>query len=140
MCNKFDSCGYHQCDSLYLCICSRLGWPAFLVGAQLLPLHIRGAELGIKTLVNWFAVTIVLLSFEPYKKAVNPWGTFFTFSFIMLCAVVFVYKFIPETKGKTLEEIQQSFRKGAKILPQQDSELVSVNQPHFYIEIRMIQK
>ena len=127
--------------TVYTCAFA-VGWGGlpFLVGAELLPLHIRGAGLGIKTLVNWFAATIVLLSFEPYKEAVNPWGAFFTFSFIMLCAVVFVYNFIPETKGKTLEEIQQSFRKGAKILPQQDSELVSVNQPHFYIEIRMIQK
>ena len=46
----------------------------------------------------------------------------------MLCAVVFVYKFIPETKGKTLEEIQQHFRKRAQILPQQDGELGSVDQ------------
>ena len=116
MFNEFNSCGYHQCDCLYLCICSRLEWPTFLVGAELLPLHIRGAGLGIKTLVNWFAATIVLLSFEPYKEAVNPWGAFFTFSFIMLCAVVFVYKFIPETKArhwrkfnKVLGKEQKSF-------------------------------
>ena len=86
----------------------------YLVGAELLPLHIRGAGLGIKTLVGWFAATIVLLSFEPYQEAVNPWGAFFTFSFIMFCAVVFVYKFIPETKGKTLEEIQQHFIKSKR--------------------------
>ena len=100
----------------------------YLVGAELLPLHVRGTGLGIKTVIGFFASTIVLLSFEPYQEAVNPWGAFFTFSFIMLCAVVFVYKFIPETKGKTLEEIQQNFRKRAQILPQQDGELESVDQ------------
>ena len=86
----------------------------YLVGAELLPLRVRGAGLGIKTLVGWFAATIVLLSFEPYEEVVYPWGTFFTFSFIMFCAVMFVCKFIPETKGKTLEEIQQHFFKSKR--------------------------
>ena len=79
----------------------------YLVGAELLPLHVRGPGLGIKTFVGWLSSTIVLLSFEPYQEAVNPWGAFFTFSLVMLCATLFVYKFIPETKGKSLEEIQQ---------------------------------
>ena len=79
----------------------------YLVGAELLPLYVRGPGLGIKTFVGWLSSTIVLLSFEPYQEAVNLWGVFFTFSFIMLCAMLFVYKFIPETKGKSLEEIHQ---------------------------------
>ena len=83
----------------------------YLVTAELLPLHVRGAGTGIVTCVAWFASTILLLSYEPYQELVNPWGAFFTFSFIMFCAVVFVYKFIPETKGKTLEEIQNYFFK-----------------------------
>ena len=90
---------------------SAWGGLPYLVGAELLPLRVRGAGLGIKTFVGWFAATIVLLSFEPYQETVNPWGAFFTFSFVMFIAVLFVYKFIPETKGKTLEEIQQHFFK-----------------------------
>ena len=89
-----------------------------LVSTELLPLNVRGAGLGIKTLVGWFSAAVVLLSFEPYQEAVNPWGAFFTFSFIMFCAVLFVYKFIPETKGKTLEEIQRYFfRRKNQIVP-----------------------
>ena len=89
------------------------GWGGvpFLVAAELLPLHVRGTGTGIVTCVAWFASTILLLLYEPYQELVNPWGVFFTFSFIMFCAVVFVYKFIPETKGKTLEEIQKYFLK-----------------------------
>ena len=82
-----------------------------LVGVELLPLNVRGSGLGIITFVGWFASTVLLLSFEPYQEAVNPWGAFFTFSFVMLCGVLFVYKFIPETKGKTLEKIYCGFRK-----------------------------
>ena len=91
-----------------------------LVGVELLPLDVRGTGSGINTFVGWFASTVLLLSFEPYQEAVNPWGVFFTFSFVMLCGVVFVYKFIPETKGKTLEEIHCNcnFRKTIQIVPE----------------------
>ena len=92
-----------------------------LVGVELLPLHVRGAGLGIKIFVGWFSAAVVLLSFEPYQAAVNPWGAYFTFSFIMFCAVLFVYKFIPETKGKTLEEIQ-------KHLFRRNNQIVAINE------------
>ena len=100
-----------------------------LVSAELLPLHARGAGLGIKAFVSWFSAAVLLLSFEPYQAAVNPWGAFFTFSFIMFCAVLFVYKFIPETKGKTLEEIQKHlFRRNNQIVAinEQDDKPVSL--------------
>jgi len=97
---------------IYTCaFAAAWGGLPYLVGAELLPLHVRGAGLGLKTFIGWLSSTIVLLSFEPYQETVNPWGAFFTFSFIMFCAVLFVYKFIPETKGKSLEEIQQHFFK-----------------------------
>ena len=100
---------------IYTCaFAAAWGGLPYLVGAELLPLHVRGSGLGVKTFIGWFSATVVLLSFEPYQETVNPWGAFFTFSFIMFCAVVFVYKFIPETKGKTLEEIQQYFFKKKK--------------------------
>ena len=106
-----------------------------LVSAELLPLHVRGAGLGIQTLVGWFSAVVVLLSFEPYQVAVNPWGAFFTFSFIMFCAVLFVYKFIPETKGKTLEEIQRHFfRRNNQIVAinEQDDKLVSTRNTFLF--------
>ena len=100
---------------IYTCaFAAAWGGLPYLVGAELLPLRVRGPGLGIKIFVGWLSATVVLLSFEPYQEAVNPWGAFFTFSFIMFIAVLFVYKFIPETKGKTLEEIQQQFFKGKR--------------------------
>jgi len=92
------------------------GWGAvpYMVAAELLPLHIRGAGIGIVTFCGWTSSTILLLAFEPYQEAVKPWGAFFTFSLIMLCAFLFVLKFIPETKAKTLEEIQQNAFKSRK--------------------------
>ena len=111
------------------CFSYASGWGSVpvLVAAELLPLHVRGTGTGIVTCVAWFASTILLLSYEPYQELVHPWGAFFTFSFIMFCAVLFVYKFIPETKGKTLEEIQKYFFKNKRrtsSLSALDSEVV----------------
>ena len=88
----------------------------YLVAAELLPLHARGAGVGVVTCAGWLGATILLLAYEPYQELVNPWGAFFTFSLITFIAFLFVYKFIPETKGKTLEEIQCFFHKRKKEL------------------------
>jgi len=97
---------------MYSCsFASSWGTIPYLVAAELLPLHVRGAGVGIVSFGGWLSATALLLAFEPYQEAVKPWGAFFTFSLIMLCAFLFVLKFIPETKGKTLEEIQQNFFK-----------------------------
>ena len=101
---------------LVYCFSFSLGWGGlpYLVAAELLPLHVRGAGVGVVTCAGWLGATILLLAYEPYQNIVNPWGAFFTFSIIMFLAVLFVYKFIPETKGKTLEEIQYFFLKNTK--------------------------
>ena len=86
----------------------------YLVAAELLPLHVRGTGTGVVTCAGWLGATVLLLAYEPYQKIVNPWGAFFTLSVINFIAVLFVYKFIPETKGKTLEEIQCIFHKSKR--------------------------
>ena len=83
----------------------------YLVAAELLPLQIRGSGTGIVTFCAWSSATVLLLTYEPFQKGVSLWAPFFTFSFIMFCAVLFALKLIPETKGKTLEEIEQHFLK-----------------------------
>ena len=103
--------------SIMIYACSfAAAWGAvpYMVAAELLPLHVRGTGIGIVTFTGWTASTILLLAFEPYQEAVKPWGAFFTFSLIMLGAFLFVLKFIPETKAKTLEDIQRSSFKPRK--------------------------
>ena len=108
---------------LVYCFSFSLGWGGlpYLVAAELLPLHARGTGVGIVACTAWLAATILLLAYEPYQELVNPWGAFFTFSIIMFIALLFVYKFIPETKGKTLEEIQCFFSKTTKSMNNLDS-------------------
>ncbi|XP_065883670.1 solute carrier family 2, facilitated glucose transporter member 8-like [Dysidea avara] len=118
---------------------SSWGTIPYLVAAELLPLHVRGAGVGIVSFGGWFSATVLLLAFEPYQETVNPWGAFFTFSLVMLCAFLFVLKFIPETKGKTLEEIQQNFFKSKAhtttvAVPNNKTCLSNVDPPVIYLE------
>lgn len=77
----------------------------YLVAAEIIPLQVRGIGMGLVTFFGWFSAGVCLLTYEPYQDAVALWAPYVTFSFIMFCAILFVYKLVPETKGKTLEEI-----------------------------------
>ena len=97
----------------------------YLVAAELLPLQIRGSGTGIVTFCGWSSATVLLLTYEPFQEGVTLWAPFFTFSFIMFCAVLFVLKLVPETKGKTLEEIEQHFLKSKEQIQGVTAELTS---------------
>lgn len=75
-----------------------------------IPLRVRGAGVGMATMANWFFLTITTGLFRNYKKAVKPYGVFWSVSFICICGLIYVIVFIPETKGKSLEEIEKYFK------------------------------
>ena len=93
-----------------------IGWGAlpWLMASELIPMKARGIGVGIATCVNWICAAIVLGFFGSYENLVKPWGAFLTFSIICLLSAIFVRIFIPETKGKSLEQIENFFNKGLK--------------------------
>ncbi|CDP12513.1 unnamed protein product [Coffea canephora] len=52
------------------------------------------------------------MSFHSVSRAISVAGTFFLFSAISATSVAFVYMIVPETKGKSLEQIEKMFEKG----------------------------
>ena len=64
---------------------------------------------SIATLLNWTLSFIVTESFASLLSALGPANTFTLFAAICLGGVFFVATFVPETKGKTFEEIEQLF-------------------------------
>jgi len=88
------------------------GWGSIarLLLPELIPLRVRGVGIGVSFFVSWSSNIFVAGLFDNYESAVRPWGTFWTFSFICFCSVIFTALFIPETKGKSLEEIERSFK------------------------------
>ena len=85
-----------------------VGWGGvpWLMASELIPMKVRGIGVSIATCVNWLCAVIVLMSFGSYEDLVMPWGAFLPFGVICLFSVVFVVVFTPETKGKSLEEIE----------------------------------
>ena len=80
--------------------------------SELLPNRVRGLAAGVSTAVNWTFATTVTLGFNYYAKGVTPKFAWGSFAFVMLVSIVCVALFLPETKGRTLEEIEEDFEQG----------------------------
>lgn len=76
-----------------------------LIG-EIYPTHIRGRAMSIATFANWGTNFAAAFFFPWYVSVVGMGAGFFTFAAFCLAGTIFFYKFIPETKGKTLEEIE----------------------------------
>jgi len=81
----------------------------WLLMSEVFPVKARGTASGIASAFNWFCSFIMTLTFEIFIDALKASGTFWLYGGLAFVAVVFVFVFVPETKGKSLEEIQQYF-------------------------------
>ncbi|KAG5549300.1 hypothetical protein RHGRI_014601 [Rhododendron griersonianum] len=79
----------------------------WVVVSELLPLDIKGSAGSLITFCNWASAWVVSYGYI-FILDWNPAGTFFILAGICASTVVFVAKLVPETKGRTLEEIQAS--------------------------------
>nr|KAJ0219089.1 hypothetical protein LSAT_V11C300111270 [Lactuca sativa] len=82
-----------------------MGAVPWLIMSEIFPLHIKGAAGSLVVLVNWLGAWVVSYSFN-FLINWSPEGTFWLFSGFGIITIVFVVKMVPETKGKSLEEIQ----------------------------------
>ncbi len=82
-----------------------LGCVAWLFIAEVYPLKIRGKAMSLATIANWGSNFIVSLTFLSLLDHLGPGFTFSLYGVIGVIAVIYFSAFIPETKGKTLEEI-----------------------------------
>ncbi len=61
------------------------------------------------TAVNWMSNLVVSMTFLTLSNLMSQAGAFWMYACIVVCAWLFVYRFVPETKGKTLEQISADF-------------------------------
>ncbi|PHT32697.1 hypothetical protein CQW23_29034 [Capsicum baccatum] len=81
----------------------------WLIMSEILPVKIKGLAGSVATLANWFFSWVVTAT-APLLLAWSSGGTFTLYTLMCAFTVAFVTIWVPETKGKTLEEIQFSFR------------------------------
>ena len=84
-----------------------LGPVFWLMIAEIYPLRIRGQAMSVATLANWGANFVVTISFLTLLNAITPKGVFFLFAFLTLIALIYFAKRVPETKGRSLEQIER---------------------------------
>ncbi|ROL42529.1 Solute carrier family 2, facilitated glucose transporter member 8 [Anabarilius grahami] len=89
-----------------------LGWgpTPWLVMSEIFPTRVRGLGSALCVLTNWTCAFIVTKTFHNLMDAITSAGTFWMFSGLCALNVIFTAVFVPETKGKTLEEIQARFK------------------------------
>ncbi|MHB8412924.1 MAG: sugar porter family MFS transporter [Candidatus Acidiferrales bacterium] len=97
--------------ALYVaCFAIGLGPVFWLMIAEIYPLKIRGRAMGVATVANWGSNLIVALTFLSLLHVLGrPW-TFWLYGIVGVVAWIFVYRLVPETKGRTLEEIEARWR------------------------------
>ncbi|XP_068228808.1 facilitated trehalose transporter Tret1-like [Palaemon carinicauda] len=86
-----------------------LGWgpiPWLFMG-EALPAKIRGPAASLVTALNWSCTFIITKSFPGLLKAIGASSVFFLFTGIMTLGSLYTIFFVPETRGKTLEEIEE---------------------------------
>ncbi|XP_050046257.2 solute carrier family 2, facilitated glucose transporter member 8-like [Dermacentor andersoni] len=84
----------------------------WLMMGELLPARVRGFATGICTSFNWTMAFVVTKTFNDMLELLKPYGTYWFFCVVMIISFFVVVLTLPETKGKTLEEIEAAFRSG----------------------------
>ncbi len=79
----------------------------WVVLSEIFPNKIRGAAMALSTTALWSACFILTYTFPILNKMLNASGTFWLYAFICLSGFLFILKKLPETKGKSLEEIEK---------------------------------
>uniref|UniRef100_A0A1B6MIW6 Major facilitator superfamily (MFS) profile domain-containing protein n=1 Tax=Graphocephala atropunctata TaxID=36148 RepID=A0A1B6MIW6_9HEMI len=94
--------------------------PWVMIG-EVYPSKVRGIMGGMTTFVGHFCIFIVVKTF-PLFQSVSKFGTFIFYGCVSLLATIFFYLFLPETQGRTLQEIEDYFSGRTKTLgPSKDS-------------------
>ncbi|WP_293305134.1 sugar porter family MFS transporter [Pedobacter sp. UBA5917] len=111
--NATSGIGLLICVLAFLaCFACSIGPLKFVVASEIFPGAIRGRALAISIMVMWVADTIVGQLTPILLNEIGSAGTFWFFAFFCIIAFIAVYKLLPETKGKSLEQIENDWKAG----------------------------
>jgi len=88
-----------------------LGWGPvpILMLSEIFPARARGASTAIANITNWFLGFVMTKTFASLQVTLGMHGAFWFFGACCLVSVVYTVRYIPETKGKSLEDIELFF-------------------------------
>ena len=102
----------------------------FIIMGELFPSSYRSFMSPISSSFNLLCTFIVVRSFPLMQVTMTKYGTFWFFMCCTVLSIVFVFFFLPETKGKNLEEIEKLFAKKKDKRPNQQQMAGQVNEQY----------
>ena len=81
----------------------------WVILSEIFPNRIRGAAMAAATFSLWVASFLLTYTFPLFHSALNASGTFWLYGLISAGGFLFIYRYLPETKGKSLEQIEKDF-------------------------------
>src|SRR5882724_107522 len=88
-----------------------MGPGPWLIISEIFPTKVRGRAASIATSALWFGTLVVTFTFLSLVNSLNIWGTFAIYGALSFICLFYVWNAVPETKGKTLEQIQETWGK-----------------------------
>jgi sugar porter (SP) family MFS transporter len=89
------------------CYSMSLAPVVWVVISEIFPNRIRGAAMSVAVTALWIACFILTYTFPILNSTLGPAGTFWLYAAICVGGAVFIFVKLPETKGKTLEQIER---------------------------------
>jgi len=86
-----------------------MGPVPWAVNAEIFPLYIRGTANSVSAASSWITNFAVSMSFLSIVELLSEGGAFLLYSFFALLGLLFIFFFVPETKGQSLESIRTLF-------------------------------
>ena len=93
------------------CFAMSLGPLTFVVIAEIFPTKARATAMSVATFFLWLAVFLVSQTFPVLIGSIGNAYTFWIYMIVAVITFLFIWKMVPETKGKTLEEIEKTWEK-----------------------------
>ena len=109
------------------CFAFSIGPLKFVIAAEIFPSKIRGRAMAISIMVMWIADTIVGQLTPVLLKGIGTAATFWMFAAFCVIAFLTVYKLLPETKGKSLEQIEEEW--GGRVAKEELTKEASTRLP-----------
>jgi hypothetical protein len=89
----------------------------WLLIAEIFPLAVRGRAMSLATISNWGFNLLVTVTFLGLIDLSGRAGTFLIYALLTLAAIIFTAARVPETKGRSLEEIEDALERGQRLVP-----------------------
>ena len=87
-----------------------LGIAIWLVNSEIFPTSVRGKASSFGTVTHWALDFLISLTVLSMISLLSPTGLFWTYAVLGLAGLVYLYRKLPETKGRSLEDVARSLR------------------------------